>query len=378
MSSPWVASGAWIVLAPVLLAQDPPASRPTSLPTPERGPVSPADEAAFDALHKEFLQELGAVSKLQQKQRQGDTLTDAERRSLEFHRKRIKDLSLALARLMAPPFKEEKLAAAPERPLAGDEEKLRQRADVLARATLEDNRIPHLGRGRVDYGETILLDHPSLAALPGFRFYLAKLDISPEVAKAPAKAHAGKAHGNPPKRFQYQLLSYDLAKDKVKHYYGFGHQHVVRPLLATGRVRVKDRATAKRLAAAIALLGEASRGANIFSPPKGPKGLTRAELDKRFFLGRYADQCQPHPARVVDTDKQRILVLYGLSCDDWHMPVRVWFELFHFDLATGHYLGTEKRGHKPALPADTRLDSDGVNEAVTALEKELQTANRSR
>lgn len=324
---------------------------------PEGG--TPEQQRAFRALSDEFLRITARITELAAREHR----TDAEARELEALRERLHGLSRSLLALSVPRADTDPLPPAPERPLPPAEEALRERAERLAAAELE-----RLGAGRfpgppaaVHLERLLFLDHPALGALLPYRFYLGEV-------RSLLRGRAGPADGDR-MHLAYRLVVFDPSgpagerAGEVQWHLGPGD--VLGALWPKGRIAAPTDEAAARIPVAAAVLFRATCGATWYGDAEGQVGMTRAELDRKFGLGRHAGDHEATPHRVATGPGGRHLLTWNLHADDFDMPLQLVFCWQRFALPSGTW---REQGHAegPTFPPDTPIEHPRVEEAVRA------------
>lgn len=321
------------------------------------------EKQQFWVLQDQILEITETITKLQQvRDKSSDDLE-----SLKVLRRRLTKTSQAAMALVVPKAKlRSKQQPMRGRPLSAKEEKIRQRADLKARVvfwktgtkafTENDNSVRFEG--------LMLLDHPSLEAFPDHRFYLAKIQVLPDIAPAEVAKNAPRWI-----RDIYQLAVFDCRAQKILIRPGFSPWDAVGPILESGVVCAPSKAIAEKISLARTVLLRASMGASVFRRIDS-KGLTQEEIDKRFGLGVWARNHVVDPHGYLETEKEGMLLSWRLHSDDFGMPQRLLFEWMRFDRKGGHWLGRATKAG-PFFDSRTRLDNPKVERAVMKFAHEL-------
>lgn len=325
-----------------------------SIAVPGQEPGQPPIETeAFRKLHVRFTDVMQRITELTRI----ESRSDAEERELERNRRQLKELSMEMMKMLVPPKPKVELPPAPERPLPREEEELRRAAHRIAMAVFKEETLPALRAEAksMRYAETIALDHPALAAIENYRFYLARLLLQP--LSGPYERHC------------YRLVVFDRRRRTVDFGYARGPCTVIESLLQKGGIDAPSLDVARQLPVARAFLWRASMGANVFRKP-GTSGLSRAELDKRFGLGRYLEEHATPRSRVVEGTMERSVVTWRFAAHDFGMEALLMLDIWRFDKKTGRWLGAKTHRSKH-FPPGTELADPKVVAVVDAFARAL-------
>ena len=243
-----------------------------------------------DDPHQRMLVVIARITELQQ-QRELDEANRAELLRLRAELDTLMRRSAEL-RLGREP---EELPSSPPRPLSDHERVLRGRALAATRHTVLETEAGRWLRTHHDVTvpELILLDHPSVAPLPAFRCYVAKVVCLPRLPKG---VETPTWH-----RVRHVLTVFDVEAGTVTIEQDTTPSNPDHALLASGKVRARDEASLERLHVAMALLRHASGGHAAIVEDGGTVSQARRARPRAVRGG--AQVCGYAARRVNDRDE---------------------------------------------------------------------------